>query len=733
MIGQLLDGRYRVVQVLSSGAFGQTYLAADTRRPGHPQCVVKQLRPPGNSYKIMRTAHRLFKQEAEILERLGRHEQIPLLLAYFHEKDEFYLVEEFIPGNPLNKEIVPGLPWKEDKVTLLVSEILEILIFVHGQGVIHRDVNPSNLIRRKSDGRLVLIDFGSVKEVRTIMENTNGRIQRTIATGTPSYMPLEQFQGNPQFNSDLYAVGTIAIQALTGLPSSDLPKLQDTSPSGAGKNLWRDRVECSGTLGDIIDKMVEHHFSQRYQSAVEALTALRKMKSRKVSLPPAVIQLPPKKSKVDWLKAGNKWRRWLLASFAGLGLLIVLVGLLNFIHRPTPKRAEAYYLRAIEKLEEGDDSGAMIDLNKSIDLDPERAEVFYGRGNLYHKQGKNLQAIADYSQAIALNPSYTNAYFNRGLARDRIEDYPGAIEDYTKVLEFQRQDAGVYYLRGVANYNLQDYEAAIADYTEAIRLQSKNTKAYLARGLARSSSGNLQGAVADYSKAIELEPNNFDAYYNRGIALFARGDYESSLNDRERAIEIDPNNAKVYANGCSTYFNLTRYELAIADCNRALELAPDDADSYNNRCAAYLNLKQLERAISDCSRAIEIDAKHYKAYSNRGLVHQEIGEPEGAIADYTVAININPNNAAAYANRAEVYYNLQDYEKAIADYARAIGIKPNYAQAYYGRGMVRAALGDRKGAISDFETAGKLYLEKGLSGGFKDSKYQLEQLNTEEK
>ncbi|TAF69726.1 MAG: serine/threonine protein kinase, partial [Oscillatoriales cyanobacterium] len=116
MVGQLLDGRYRVVQVLSSGAFGQTYLAVDTRRPNHPQCVVKQLRPPSNTSTVLKTAYRLFKQEAEILEKLGKHDQIPFLLAYFEDSNQFYLVEEFVPGQALNREIVAGQYWPEERV-----------------------------------------------------------------------------------------------------------------------------------------------------------------------------------------------------------------------------------------------------------------------------------------------------------------------------------------------------------------------------------------------------------------------------------------------------------------------------------------------------------------------------------------------------------------------------------------------------------------------------------------
>ena len=134
------------------------------------------------------------------------------------EKDwnEFYLVEEFIPGTPLNKEIIPGKPWQEARVIKLLSEVLEILVFVHGHEVIHRDVNPSNLIRHQPDGKLVLIDFGSVKEVSHRIAASNGEVQRTIATGTPSYMPIEQFQGIPQYNSDLYAVGNTGLIAHFG-------------------------------------------------------------------------------------------------------------------------------------------------------------------------------------------------------------------------------------------------------------------------------------------------------------------------------------------------------------------------------------------------------------------------------------------------------------------------------------------------------------------------------------
>ncbi|MEM9246889.1 MAG: protein kinase, partial [Cyanobacteria bacterium P01_F01_bin.153] len=116
MIGQLLDKRYRILQVLGAGAFGKTYLAADLRRPGYPQCVVKQLRLLRPNPTAVKNAHRLFQREAEMLEKLGTHSQVPRLLAYFEEGKQFYLVKEFTPGHPLSKEMPPGEPLPEHRV-----------------------------------------------------------------------------------------------------------------------------------------------------------------------------------------------------------------------------------------------------------------------------------------------------------------------------------------------------------------------------------------------------------------------------------------------------------------------------------------------------------------------------------------------------------------------------------------------------------------------------------------
>ncbi len=285
MLGRLLDGRYRVVQVLSAGGFGKTYIAEDTRRPGNPQCVVKHLKPASNDPNYLQTARRLFLSEAETLEQLGNHDQIPRLLAYFEEDREFFLVQEFIVGHPLNTELQPDDCWTESQVIQLLKDVLGILAFVHSYGVIHRDIKPDNLIRRASDGKLVLIDFGAVKQVRSQIATTHSPMNATVAIGTPGYMPSEQGLGKPRPSSDIYALGIIAIQALTGL----YPSLLQEDPT-TGEMLWQQRVQVSEGFASVLNKMVRYDYRERYQAANEVLQAIDQLT---FACPPTQLPNPP--------------------------------------------------------------------------------------------------------------------------------------------------------------------------------------------------------------------------------------------------------------------------------------------------------------------------------------------------------------------------------------------------------------------------------------------------------
>ncbi len=254
-IGAVLRKRYKIIQVLGSGGFGDTYLAEDLDLPKYPQCVVKhlQLKPPSTTDDLP-IARRLFQAEAEALYTLGNHDQIPKLYAHFEEEGEFYLVQEFIDGKDLTEEIYPGNKLREKEVRKLLQNILEVLEVVHHQNIIHRDINCRNIMRRKRDGKIILIDFGAVKETMTV--NAQGENTSTINIGTIGYKPSEQANGRPRLSSDIYAVGMLGIYALTGIRPHELPKdpIND-------EIIWQNWANVSEELADILTKMVSYHFS----------------------------------------------------------------------------------------------------------------------------------------------------------------------------------------------------------------------------------------------------------------------------------------------------------------------------------------------------------------------------------------------------------------------------------------------------------------------------------------
>ena len=263
ILQKLLRMRYRIREHLVSTEYSNTYLAEDENLPDRPLCLVKRLKSQSERTR------QLFDRETRLLYRLGQHDLIPELLARFEENGYFYLVYQFIEGQPLYQELIQGQPWEEHQVIALLKDILEVLVFVHKENVIHRDLHPQNLIRRTSDGKIVLIDFGAVKEINT-SQNSIGQTKSCGGT-QQDYIPPEQAIGSPKLCSDIYAVGLIGIQALTGMRPKQL------RVDNLGNLIWQNKATVTPELASVLDKMVLYAFPQRYPSATEALQALQNL------------------------------------------------------------------------------------------------------------------------------------------------------------------------------------------------------------------------------------------------------------------------------------------------------------------------------------------------------------------------------------------------------------------------------------------------------------------------
>ncbi|KAB8333803.1 protein kinase [Scytonema tolypothrichoides VB-61278] len=326
--GQILRNRYKIIKPLGSGSFGITYLAEDLDLPDHPQCVVKNLRQSQNQEELQAFIN-YFNKEAKALYRLGReYSQIPQLFAHFEEGGEFYLVQEYIDGHDLSNEIFSGNKLSEAQVRQLLKEILEVLTIAHNKNIIHRDIKAQNLMRRNSDGKIVLIDFGTVKEISQLKNNPQELTNSRFIVGTPGYMPMEQLHGYPNLSSDIYAVGMLGIYALTGIRPQELSEKKNPNTF---EIIWRDKVSVSPDLANVLDKMVRLNFNERYQTAGEALQALTTLS------PESTVRLLPPPSSISppsHFSVANQ--RFLIGVGVGVSMLLG-VGLLfiNFLREQT--------------------------------------------------------------------------------------------------------------------------------------------------------------------------------------------------------------------------------------------------------------------------------------------------------------------------------------------------------------------------------------------------------------
>jgi serine/threonine-protein kinase len=276
----ILAGRYQIVKPLGGGGFGQTFLARDLQLPNQPACVVKQLKLQLLKPQELAIAKRLFDSEAKTLHDLGVHDQIPRLFAHFEQNGEFYLVQEYVEGQTLESEIGAGKQWQQAKLISSLYDILQVLAFVHSCQVIHRDIKPANLIRRRSDRKIVLIDFGAVKalnpdSLERFMQDENQT--RSVVVGSLVYMPNEQLAGQPKFCSDVYALGIMCLQAFTGISFRELPKDKQTNEYSCALAVAQVNLKINSGLAAIIDKMVRYDYRQRYHDATEALLALENL------------------------------------------------------------------------------------------------------------------------------------------------------------------------------------------------------------------------------------------------------------------------------------------------------------------------------------------------------------------------------------------------------------------------------------------------------------------------
>jgi serine/threonine protein kinase len=656
----IIGDRYKILQELAQGGFGTTYLAKDIQS-SDLLCVVKKLNPLTAD---LPTAKKLFQREVRILGDLQESHQIPKYFNYIEEDNNFYLIEEYIKGTPVH--LLLNERWSQEKVIVFLQQILAVIQFLHRKKIIHRDIKPSNLIRTEKDEKFVLIDFGSVKEMKNGYANFDSKMTTVTRIGTPGYAPPEQMDGKPGFSSDIYALGMTAIQLLM----SKLPNALERDLDG---NVILDgSIAIEPSLAAILQKMVSYHFKGRYQSVDEAIADLNRLEGKtEVSL--ATTQtFPLKKFKIQ--------PRYGLIALAALSVSVVGVESVNPFLRPM-----YYSYQGNRFLDARQPQAALEQFENLKDLKPQSSEAWRGRGNALFSLGRYSGAVEAYNKAIALQPDDLKSLINKGKVLYKQSKYQDALKIYEQVLKIDANNAEAYSGRGLAYIGLGQNQKASEAFDRAQTIQPDNPSVWLEEGLAigaldpQAAQESFQEALRCYDERLAKKSADPLAWTDRGFVLLKLNQPQEALESYEKALELDQDFYEAIVGKGNALGLLGKYPEALSAFNLASELRSQDYQIWYNRGMLLMQYsKDQTEALKSFERAIALKEDFYPAWMGKGLALIELKLYREALSALDKTKALQPQDPLVWANRGYVFEQLGKPQEARASYQKAesLGFRP---------------------------------------------------------
>ncbi|MQA59959.1 MAG: tetratricopeptide repeat protein [Actinophytocola sp.] len=615
-------GPYRLDKLIGHGGMGEVYRAFDTvkQRP----VAVKRLR---RQLSVDTEFQIRFRKESELTARLREPHVVPI--HDFGEIDgQLFIDMRLIEGEDLGTVLSRAGVMPPERAVRILSQVAGALDAAHAEGLVHRDVKPSNVLLAHYDFAY-LVDFGIA---RIVTGNAATSVTATGATvGTADYMAPERFHGRSgDARADVYSLACLFYETLTGkkpYPVDGLPamihahlNLDIPRPSQhpgvpvsldavIARGMAKEPDRRFGSAGELADAAHEAVHGQGMSGGREPASATM---PAEVEAPPPSPTVPAARHRAD------------LSAPADRTCDKVLRDLTRALERnPHDATALAYrgeVLRAKRRYSE-----ALDDLNRAIELQPDHAWAIGTRGDIYRNVGRYADAIADYTAALALEPDTAWVLVGRGDTQRLLGEYQAAVADLTRAVELEPADERALAYRGDSYRGMHQYELAHRDFDRAIELKPTYAWAIAARGMALRSMGRYDEALADYTRAIELEPIRAWMIAGRGETSRLMGRYDDAIADLTGAIRLEPSPA-VLGRRARLHCWMGRQHEAIADYTRAIELDPAYAWSYEGRADAYRQIGQFEQALTDLDSALELEPEVGWWHFRRALISLERGE-----------------------------------------------------------------------------------------------------------
>ncbi len=529
-------GKYRITERIGRGGMADVYRGIHTHldRPVAVKVLHGHLMEGGDFIER-------FKREAKAVANL-RHPNIVQVHDFDIQGDLIFMVMEYIDGTNLQQKLVEldktGERLPITQIASIVSDIAAALDYAHSQGMLHRDVKPSNIML-DAEGKAYLTDFGIAKIVGDNKLTATGTL-----IGTPAYMSPEQGRGEELTEeSDIYSLGVVAFEMLTGHVPYDAK-----TPIGIVHKQISEPVPRITELVDgvpvsaqeVIDRALAKTPEGRFSSADELTGALRlalealeatedvlvqptiemsaaehdKLSAPTVTMEAGQSEPEPEaeKEKTPAVPSGSGKLSTGAWVGIGAGVLVVAALLLTFVFDVIPLGRDK--------------------IQPSYSVAGEQA---FELGMNYFSVGDFDSALEAFDEAMGSGFLSADLCYHRGIANLELGDFNGADDDFSCAIEIEPENPEFWKQRGMLRMNHDNPEEALEDLSRAIELNPEpDPQAYNMRGLAFMILGDFQACVEDYSVSLEFEPENPWYAVERGDCFREMGDIGNTLEDYQR-------------------------------------------------------------------------------------------------------------------------------------------------------------------------------------------------------
>ncbi|MCB0324115.1 MAG: tetratricopeptide repeat protein [Bdellovibrionales bacterium] len=718
LLGEVIDGKYRILERLSGGGMGAVYRAehALMNRTVAVKVLHRHLAEGVEEEQFLRR----FQREARLASRIDHPNAITIYdFGIFGE--QAYLVMQFIEGRSLKEVLDEEGALKLPRVLVLLRQVCGALTEAHALGIVHRDLKPDNImisLRKEDQEWATVLDFGIAK----VLGSEQGQVSTVTKTGriigTPHYMAPEQVLGHPtDARTDVYALGIIAYELLTGSPPFDCESLMQLImkhvneapiPMLQKQPALRVPLDVETVVMRALQKKPDNRppTTAAFIEALEAAAAgqvvafpdlgdddIQLGRDTVVAVSAEPQHVPDEHAFATAPSLSKRVRKAAAWSVAVGGLVLSAVSLFERGTREQAAPAEFVGIgMQIATLE-----NRIVVLGVMPRSPAERAGIREG-DTLLAVSGSSVQpddSAGVVDQLRGPRGSSVSLQVQSG------NDAPRLITVARDVMQTGPVDSAR--IKAEELWEATKHGEALDLLRKTVERYPEDADAHATYGTFLQRLGQAGTAIDQFRLAVAIDPDHRAAFYEMGYNLLMLGQAEEAVTALKEAIRLDPENLNARNNIAYAYEKLGRYDLALPHLREAIRLDSRNAAAHYRLGIAFNKLGLVYEAVREFLDAIRIDENHAQAHTFLGIAYLQLGRTQEALPHLEKGAQLNPNNAAVHFSLGEAYRTIGKLAEADVAYNEALRRNANFKAARLQLGVNAMQMGKYAEAAETFQ------------------------------